>query len=193
MATKQDTRTFTFAGTCADPSGTIKARFTTSVSRTERLTKQGFTDINLVELPERMTKLAAIAYLLETKPDGVDLDVLGVKEVAITEQNARANGESTGRKRGRPTKEKTDAELEAEKAIAAEKIAKKLLRETQREEKAREVAERKAMREADRLTKVAEREATQAAKTKTPKNETIVTTVVKAAKASKAKKTAATE
>jgi len=183
MSSKQDTRTFTQAGTAADPvTGTVKVRFTTSVSHGERMKKLGYTDIALVELPERLTKTDAIAYLLATKPAGVNLDVLAAKEIAIVEQTVRANGEGTGRKRGRPAHEKTAEEIDAAAAKVLAKATKKAERETVRAAKALEVATRKAARETARLAKIA------TAKTKT---ETIVTKVVKAAKKAKATKATA--
>ena len=174
MSSKQDTRTFLFVGTATDPGpdGATKVRFTTSVSHGERMKKLGYANINLVELPERMTKTAAIAYLLANEPVGVDLNVLSAKQTAITEQTARANGEGTGRKRGRPAKEKSAAEIEAAKAVIQAKVEKKAARELARLDKAREVAERKAAKVAAKATKA-----------KVTKPETIATAVVKAAKA----------
>lgn len=55
---------FTVAGTATNPDGTTKARFANDfVARVKILSKAGCTDINLMELPEPMTKLAALEYL----------------------------------------------------------------------------------------------------------------------------------
>lgn len=55
---------FTVAGTAKNPDGTVKARFANDlVARIKILNKAGCTDINLVELPEPMTKLAALQHL----------------------------------------------------------------------------------------------------------------------------------
>jgi uncharacterized protein YoaH (UPF0181 family) len=55
---------FTVAGTATNADGTVKARFANDmVSRVKILNKAGCTDINLVELPQPMTKLAALQYL----------------------------------------------------------------------------------------------------------------------------------
>ena len=54
---------FTVAGTAAQ-NGITKVRFANDlVSRVKTLDKNGCTEINLVELPEPMTKLQALRYL----------------------------------------------------------------------------------------------------------------------------------
>jgi len=56
---------FTVAGT-ATHKGVTKARFANDlVARIKILNKAGATDINLIELPEPMTKLQALKYLSE--------------------------------------------------------------------------------------------------------------------------------
>ena len=58
-------KTFTVAGT-ATQNGVTKARFANDlVARIKILNKAGCTDINLVELPQAMTKLEALQYLQE--------------------------------------------------------------------------------------------------------------------------------
>jgi hypothetical protein len=55
---------FTVAGTATNPDGTTKARFANDmVSRVKILTKNNCTNINLVELPQPMTKLEALQHL----------------------------------------------------------------------------------------------------------------------------------
>ena len=55
---------FTVAGTATNPNGTVKARFANDlVARIKILNKAGCTNINLVELPNAMTKLEALQYL----------------------------------------------------------------------------------------------------------------------------------
>jgi hypothetical protein len=57
---------FTVAGTAKNPNGTVKARFANDlVARIKILNKAGCTDINLIELPQAMTKLEALKYLTE--------------------------------------------------------------------------------------------------------------------------------
>jgi len=55
---------FTVAGTATNPNGTTKARFANDlVARIKILSKAGCTNIDLVELPQAMTKLQALQYL----------------------------------------------------------------------------------------------------------------------------------
>ena len=57
---------FTVAGTATNPDGTTKARFANDlVARIKILNKAGCTNINLMELPQPMTKLEALHYLTE--------------------------------------------------------------------------------------------------------------------------------
>lgn len=57
---------FTVAGTARNADGTVKARFANDlVARIKILNKAGCTDINLMELPQAMTKLQALQYLTE--------------------------------------------------------------------------------------------------------------------------------
>ena len=68
---KQDNKLFTVAGTATNPDGTTKVRFANDlVARVKILTKAGCTNIELVELPEPMTKLAALEYLQEQRKAG---------------------------------------------------------------------------------------------------------------------------
>ena len=61
---------FTVAGT-ATQNGVTKARFANDlVARIKILNKAGCTDINLVELPNPMTKLEALQYLQTTGVTG---------------------------------------------------------------------------------------------------------------------------
>ena len=57
---------FTVAGTAKNADGTVKARFANDlVARIKILNKAGCTNINLMELPQAMTKLQALQYLTE--------------------------------------------------------------------------------------------------------------------------------
>jgi hypothetical protein len=63
-------RLFTVAGTATNPDGTTKVRWATDlVSRIKILNKTGCTNINLVELPEPMTKLESLDYLRHLELD----------------------------------------------------------------------------------------------------------------------------
>lgn len=68
MATE---KLFTVAGTATNPDGTTKARFANDlVARVKILTKAGCSNIDLVELPNPMTKLQALQYLQEQGKTG---------------------------------------------------------------------------------------------------------------------------
>jgi len=57
-------KTFTVAGTATNADGTVKVRFANDmVARIKILNKAGCTNINLVELPQAMTKLEALQHL----------------------------------------------------------------------------------------------------------------------------------
>lgn len=61
---KQDNKTFTVAGYATNPDGTVKVRFANDlVARIKILNKAGCTNVNLIELPQPMTKLDALQYL----------------------------------------------------------------------------------------------------------------------------------
>ena len=68
---KQDNKLFTVAGTATNPDGTTKVRFANDlVARVKILTKSGCSNIELMELPEPMTKLAALEYLQALRRSG---------------------------------------------------------------------------------------------------------------------------
>lgn len=57
-------KTFTVCGTARNVDGTLKVRVANDiVSRIKTLVKYDCTDINLIELPEEMTKLDALEYI----------------------------------------------------------------------------------------------------------------------------------
>ena len=62
--TMSNDKTFTVAGTATNADGTVKVRFANDlVARIKILNKAGCNNINLVELPQAMTKLEALQYL----------------------------------------------------------------------------------------------------------------------------------
>ena len=62
---------FTVAGVARNPDGEMKVRFANDiVSRTKILVKAGCTEIELVELPEPMSKLNALKVLAEKNYPG---------------------------------------------------------------------------------------------------------------------------
>ena len=54
---------FTVAGTSKHPEQGYKVRFANDTLRLKVLVKSGHEDINLIELPEAMTKLAAVKFI----------------------------------------------------------------------------------------------------------------------------------
>jgi len=59
-------KTFTVAGTATNADGTVKVRFANDlVARIKILNKAGCSNINLIELPQAMTKLQALKHLQE--------------------------------------------------------------------------------------------------------------------------------
>lgn len=57
---------FTVAGTAKNADGTVKARFANDlVARIKILNKAGCTEINLMQLPQAMSKIQALQYLQE--------------------------------------------------------------------------------------------------------------------------------
>ena len=116
---KQDDKLFTVAGTATNPDGTTKVRFANDlVARVKILTKAGCTNIELVELPQPMTKLAALEYLQEQRRTGDEGYVIANK---LAEKNKVARrGEvrvtlKTGGKVG--GKAKSKAKTKAERAV----------------------------------------------------------------------------
>jgi len=74
-------KTFTVAGTAINADGTVKARFANDlVARIKILNKAGCTEINLVELPRAMTKMAERAKV--AKKGEVKVAAKGVKAKA---------------------------------------------------------------------------------------------------------------
>ena len=82
---------FTVAGTATNPDGTTKVRFANDlVARVKILTKAGCTNIELVELPEPMTKLAALEYLQGQRKTGDEGYVIANKLAEKTKVAKRA-------------------------------------------------------------------------------------------------------
>ena len=97
---KQDDKLFTVAGTATNPDGTTKVRFANDlVARVKILTKAGCTNIELVELPHAMTKLAALEYLQEQRKDGDEGYVIANK-LSEKSKTAKRRGISVTLKAG---------------------------------------------------------------------------------------------
>lgn len=99
-----DNRKFKFAGSSVDADGIHKARFANSLgARLKVLARQGRVSSTLIELPEPMTKLEAIAHLQTVKPDGVNQEALTAKATYINAQVTKATNVGLV-KRGRPAR-----------------------------------------------------------------------------------------
>jgi hypothetical protein len=123
-----DNRTFKFAGSSVGPDGSFKARFANDPdARPKVMAKSGHTFV-LVALPNPMTKLEAIAYLKETKPEGVNLASLNAKESYISKQVAKLNGTAVPAKRGRPAKTVASVETTVTETSAPESIVKTIVK-----------------------------------------------------------------
>ena len=116
---KIDNHTYTFAGTSADPDGNFKARFAndSKVAQLKTKTRTGYDKFVLIELPNPMTKLEAIAHLKATKPEGVNLATLEAKEAYINRQIAKLNGTLVPGKRGRKPKNRVVTENAPESIV----------------------------------------------------------------------------
>lgn len=79
-------KTFTVVGTAVNKDGTIKVRWANDlVSRIKILDKAGCSDIDLIELPKGLTKLAAAEYFLGNK-QGLNDAQKEILEIKISEK-----------------------------------------------------------------------------------------------------------
>ncbi|VVC06117.1 Uncharacterised protein [uncultured archaeon] len=105
---KIDSRTFTHAGTSLDQWNRPKTHFSNGLGPKNNVVTrlEGFGNIQVVfiELPQPMTKIDAIDYLLENKPNGINLDALNQKKQYLSKQESKVNGTYIPKKRGRPVK-----------------------------------------------------------------------------------------
>lgn len=58
------TKTCTHAGISRDPSGKLKMRWANDIMRVKILTKEGHTDVDIVELRHTMQRMEAVQYLI---------------------------------------------------------------------------------------------------------------------------------
>jgi len=114
---KQDDKLFTVAGTATNPDGTTKVRFANDlVARVKILTKAGCTNIELVELPEPMTKLAALEFLQAQRKAGDEGYVIANK-LAEKSKVARRGEVRVTLKTGSAKPAKSKAKTKAERAV----------------------------------------------------------------------------
>jgi hypothetical protein len=106
---------FTVAGTATNPDGTTKVRFANDlVARVKILTKAGCTNIELVELPEPMTKLAALEYLQAQRKSGDEGYVIANKLAEKSKVAKKGEVRVTLKTGG---KSKSKAKTKAERAV----------------------------------------------------------------------------
>jgi len=112
---------FTVAGTATNADGTTKARFANDlVARIKILNKAGCTNINLVELPEPMTKLQALQYL--TAQGITDGDAGYAVSAKLAEKSKVAKKGEVKVKAEKPSLEKIRARKPANKDVTAEQL-----------------------------------------------------------------------
>lgn len=80
-------RTFTFAGSSVR-NGKLKVRYANDIMRIKTLEKTGHSAINLVPMPEAMTKLEIVSYMLDIGFAGHDTELQAVVEA----EHARLSG-----------------------------------------------------------------------------------------------------
>lgn len=95
---------FTVAGTATNPDGTTKVRFANDlVARIKILNKAGCTDINLVELPQAMTKLEALKHLQVLGMTNGDAEFVVTSKLAEKEKLAEKSSRNVTLKTGSKT------------------------------------------------------------------------------------------
>lgn len=99
-----DTRVYKYIGTSADSTGVFKVRFGNDYDqRMKIMASRKQSDVKMIELPTAMTKMDASKWLMENKPEGINLDAVKEKIDYLSVRIAKANGTHTA-KRGRPAK-----------------------------------------------------------------------------------------
>lgn len=94
--------TFKFAGV-SRLKGEFKARWANDSGRVKNLIKRGHTDIDIIELPYPMDKLAAAQYLLSINFDNGNAAVRSALEEAVEKRQPKAEGTSLTEIRTRKT------------------------------------------------------------------------------------------
>ena len=110
--------TFTHAGV-SKQNGEFKVRFANDALRTKVLIKNGHTDIDLMELPNPMTKEEVVAFLVKidfATRDGATNEA--VKAAILAEADKRSEKPAKAPKGAKPSMEGIKAKVEAKKATA---------------------------------------------------------------------------
>ena len=116
-------KTFTHAGV-SKLNGSFKVRFANDALRTKVLIKSGHTDIDLMELPNPMTKEDAVAYLLsiDFATDKFGVTNHAVHEAILAELDKRGEKPAKAPKATKPTMEGIEAKVAAKKAKATPQV-----------------------------------------------------------------------
>ena len=116
-------KTFTHAGV-SKLNGSFKVRFANDALRTKVLIKSGHTDIDLMELPNPMTKEDAVAYLLsiDFATDKFGVTNHAVHEAILAELDKRGEKPAKAAKATKPTMEGIEAKVAAKKAKATPQV-----------------------------------------------------------------------
>ena len=110
-------KVFTVAGTAKNADGTVKTRFANDlVARIKILNKAGCTDINLVELPQAMTKLEALQYL---QSQGVTSGDAGFVVQAKLAEKSKVAKKGEVKVAGKGLKAKAKADVTAQQLVEA--------------------------------------------------------------------------
>ena len=114
-------KTFSHAGV-SKLNGEFKVRFANDALRTKVLIKGGHTDIDLMELPNPMSKEDAIAYLLsiDFATDKFGVTNHAVHEAILAEVDKRA--EKPAKVKAEPSMEAIEAKVAAKKAKATPQV-----------------------------------------------------------------------
>lgn len=81
--------TFTHAGV-SRLKGEFKARWANDAARVKVMAKGGHTDIDLIELPNAMTKVEAVEYLLSINFDNGNAEVRAALDEALSKRTPKA-------------------------------------------------------------------------------------------------------
>lgn len=105
-------KTFTVVGTSITREGVLKLRWANDMSRVKILIKAGHTEIDLIDLPNPMTKLQAAQYLLTTSlsPEREAVATLKVTEKVKVKKSVTLTNKTKGAVS--KTKKPTDPKVE---------------------------------------------------------------------------------
>lgn len=114
-------KTFAVAGV-SKLAGTFKARFAADLTRVKVLEKNGHTDIDLIELPEPMTKVEAAAHLIDTDFDKGNMEIRAALQAELDRFDAKSAKQDKPAKAAAPAAvtEVPEEVVEAAREIAAD-------------------------------------------------------------------------